>query len=204
MPGSRREDSIVWLARPSTLSPRAPATAEITSEEGSFIPRSTSDRYCMLTPAASATSLNRSPRPSRTRRNSRPINSRHNGSGNRVRAARCSNVTTSPISARYPSQCRGDVEQAGSTAGRHATLTDTNVGRLPRRSANSAPWRLADIPPAWRRADIPSVHGVGTARPTLGALTGHGWHKRPTVSGCCSRVSALCAPRIVDCHGRRR
>ena len=48
--------------------PSAPAIAASSSEEGSFRPRSTSERYCGDTPASSATSTSRLPEASRSSR----------------------------------------------------------------------------------------------------------------------------------------
>ena len=63
-----------------TVRPRAPATADRISDEGSLRPRSTSERYCVETPARSATSVSRSPRSWRSVRSSRPTSSRQSGS----------------------------------------------------------------------------------------------------------------------------
>ena len=84
-----------------TVRSRAPATAERISDDGSLRPRSTSERYCVETPARSATSLSRSPRSWRSVRSSRPTSSRQSGSvtgASRTgsRSGRCSG-STSPM-----------------------------------------------------------------------------------------------------------
>lgn len=117
---ARVSRELIRRVNSATLRSRAPATAASNSEDGSFSPRSSSERYCGDSPARPATSTSRSARSRRSSRNCSPSACRHSGSAGSVRRSGRSG-TTSPMATRYSLRSRLVQIQPLSTAVRIAS-----------------------------------------------------------------------------------